>query len=477
MITRYNLDFDIVAVIIMLLEMIYVRVQYSHDKYSSRLFIMLLHSSLLLGIVDILSSMMLDGEIAGASRGVVKFTCSFYYLVSAFTIMIFYRYIVEYLGIKFERTVSYYVVTYFPFIFCLECLVANCYGNILFSGGKYGYFSYGPLIVIIYYYPVYYFVLTIVRLIQGRHKIERKKYLPIFAYMICTTISVVVQFLSQNIMIVPFGFAISLLVMMLSLETPDYKRLIKTTELLEAVRGEFDYQSEINETLISEIAREVCVPMEKLLEKNKSFDLTDVDDEYAELHEYVNGYSEIVCSVIDNVFEFNSLGKTAHDVKTQEYNIKDLVCDVQNIMMPAIKDTANSISHDIAPEIPDRLIGAPELLRQIMINLICQSIENTQNGAITVKISGRRIETEDMNLIISVEDNGRGLSRDTVRKILQFNTKASKWNKEIFNGGYFKIRIAKRMIERMHGKLHIDSDIEKGSRYTVVLPQRIAINK
>ena len=58
MITRYNLDFDIAAAIILLLEMIYVRVQYLHDKYSSRLFIMLLHSSFLLAIVDILSSLM-----------------------------------------------------------------------------------------------------------------------------------------------------------------------------------------------------------------------------------------------------------------------------------------------------------------------------------------------------------------------------------------------------------------------------------
>lgn len=474
MITRYNLDFDIAAVVILLLEMIYVRVQYSHDKYSSRLFIMLLHSSFLLAIVDILSSLMLAGELQWASRGLTKFTCSFYYLLSAFTIMVFYRYIVEYLDIKLERTVSYYVITFFPFFFVVECLIANCFANILFTGGEHGYFSYGPLITVIYYYPMYYFVLTIIQLIRERKRISAKQCLPVAAYMVSTIIAVVTQYFFQNVMVMSFGFAVALMIMMLSLETPDYRRLVKTSELLEAVRGEFDYQSEINAALISEMSKEITVPIERLLDKNKSYDLNELDDTFAELNEYVNGYGEMVYSVIDNADEFNSLGNTRQDVKTEEYSIKELVKDVRKIMTPAAKDASNAISVEIDPLVPDMMVGSAELLKDILINLVSKSIENTQDGWITIGISGRKMELEDLNLILSVEDNGKGMSRDTVRKLLQFNTKSKKWNKEIFEGGYFKIRIAKRMVENMHGKLHIDSDVEKGTKYTVVIPQGTA---
>ena len=473
MVTSYNLDFDIAAIFILLLEMIYVRVQYSHDRYSSRLFIMLLHSSFLLGIVDIISSLMLSGDIQGVSRGVLKFTCSFYYLLSAFTIMVFYRYVVELLDIKLERTVSYYVVTYFPFVFTFECLVANYFGNVLFSGGNYGYFSYGPLISVIYYYPVYYFFLTILRLVSNRQRLTLKQWLPVLAYMVSTTVTVITQYLFQNVMVMTFGFALALLIMMLSLETPDYKRLVRTTELLEAVRGEFDYQSEINAALITEMSMEIDEPMERLLDKNRSYDPNEYDGAYSELHEYVNGYGEIVRSVIDNAIEFKLLGNR-QDIKTCEYNIRELAYNVRNIMLPAIKDASNEITINIDSSIPEVLVGAPELLKQIMINLMRESIERTQEGMIDIEVSGRNMESDSMNLIISVSDNGTGIDRDTVRRLVQFNTKSTRWNKEIFNGGYFKLRIAKHMIEGMHGKLHIDSDIEKGSKYTVVIPQGIA---
>lgn len=474
MITRYNLDFDVAAVIILLLEIIYVRVQYSHDKYSSRLFIMLLHSSFLLAIVDILSSLMLAGELQWASKGLTKFTCSFYYLVSAFTIMIFYRYIVEYLDIKLERTVSYYVMTFFPFFFVVECLIANYFANILFTGGEHGYFSYGPLITVIYYYPIYYFILTIIQLIRERNRITAKQSLPVLAYMVSTIIAVVTQYMFQNVMVMSFGFAVALLIMMLSLETPDYKRLVKTSELLEAVRGEFDYQSEINDTLISEMSQEIAQPLNRLLAKNKSCETNELDDAHSELTEYVNGYGEIVRSIIDNADEFKSIGSIRQDITTEEYNVRELVKNVRQIMTPAAKDASDSVSVEIDPLAPDLVIGSAKLLKVILINIVSKSIENTQGGWITIGISGRKIESDGINLILSVTDNGKGMNRDTVRKLLQFNTKSKKWNKDIFDGGNFKIRIAKRMIENMHGKLHIDSDLEKGTKYTIVLPQGIA---
>lgn len=473
MITRYNLDFDLAAAIILLLEMIYVKAHYSHEKYSSRLFIMLLHSSFLLAIVDILSSMMLTGEVYWASKSMVKFACSFYYLLNAFTIMVFYRYVVEYLGVKLEKTVSYFVMTYFPFFFILECLLANCFANILFTGGKYGYFSYGPLITVIYYYPIYYFILTIFRLIRDRKNISLKQCLPVLAYMTATLIAIATQYVFQNVMVMSFASSVALMIMMLSLEPPDYRRLVKTTELLEAVRGEYDYQSEINETLISEMVKDISEPLEKLLAKNKSC-LNQPDEAHSELNEYVNGYGQIVNSVVGNAVEFNSHANN-QNLKTAEYSIKKLADDVQKIMLPAAKDSSNSISVEIDSAIPDLIVGAADEVKRIMINLVSESLKNLRGGVVNIGISGRKIEADGMNLIISIEDNGTGMNRDTVRKLLQFNTKSKKWDKDIFDGGYFKIRIAKYLIEKMHGKLHIDSEVEKGTKYTMVLPQEIVV--
>ena len=187
---------------------------------------------------------------------------------------------------------------------------------------------------------------------------------------------------------------------------------------------------------------------------------------------YVNGYGEIVYSMINNAVEFNSHGNN-QNYKTAEYNIKKLIYDVQKIMLPVATDNSNSILVEFDSSIPDFLVGATEEIKRIIINLVCESLKNTHDGLITIGVSGRKIESDGMNLIISIEDNGVSMQRDIVRKLVQFNTKSKKWDKNIFDDGYFKIRIAKYLIERMHGKLHIDSEVDKGTKYTIVLPQEI----
>ena len=477
MIASFNLDFDIAAAIVLFLEMIYVRLQYSHDKYSNRLFIMLLHSTLLLTIVDIASSLMMTVYVREVSHGWLRFACSMYYLLSAFVVMVFYRYIVEYLGVKAEKTVGYYVMTYFPFVFMLECLIANCFVNILFAGGKYGNFSYGPLITLIYFYPGYYFLLTIVRLIRSRKQISLKQVVPVCTYVLLTLSAMVLQFFFQNVMTMPFGFAISMLVLMLSLETPDYKKLMRTTEMLETVRDQMEYQDSFNKAFISTMANEICVPAGRLIDKNETYDLNRLDASQREFHEYVNGYGRMIRSVVNNIVELNTTGDAGMDSKAKAYAIKDLAYSVRDIMLPIAKDTMNLLTIDISPIVPRVLTGNELQLKQIMINLICNAIENTHNGTVSLEISGRRIESDSMNLVISVADTGKGMTRNDIRKMLQFNAKGKKWNKEYFDDGKFKIRITKRMVEDMYGKLHIDSTVNNGSKFTVVIPQGVVVSE
>ena len=120
---------------------------------------------------------------------------------------------------------------------------------------------------------------------------------------------------------------------MLSLETPDYRRLMKTTEMLETVRDEMEYQNAFSEAFVNEMANEICRPVGRLIDKNETYDLAEMNDSQKELHEYVNGYGRIVRSVINNVIELNTIGKERTDIKAEAYEIKDLVYSVRDMML------------------------------------------------------------------------------------------------------------------------------------------------
>ncbi len=473
MVAMYNLDFDIVALVLMIIEIVYLQIQYSHDKYSNRLFTLLTYSSLILTISDMASSLMLTQYVNDIPGWVLKLVCSVYYLLVALVFLVFYRYIVAYLGEKNERTVSYYVMTYFPFVFAVECLIANCFANVMFSGGSYGNFSYGSLMAVIYVYPFYYYALTIIYLIRCRQSVTFKQVISVVSFIVLTIVSLVVQIYVPATIMMPFGFAISLLIMMMSLETPDYKKLMKTTEILETVRDEVEMLDSFHKAFITEMSDEIGDYVDRVIVKTESLDRKSMGDSQRELCEYVEGYGRLTRTVLFDINEFGTIGEIHGEMQPQEYNIRDIVSRVQKRMIPLVEDTANTFDIDINDSVPDVLIGCESHIKQVMINLLCNATQYTYDGRILLSVGVRKTSHDSINLIISVEDTGAGFDRETVRKLLQFNTRAKRRNREVFADGNFKIRIAKKLIEGMHGKLHIDSNPGKGSVYTAVIPQMI----
>lgn len=461
--TSFNLTLDMAAVLLLVVEMTYVRIQYAHDKYRNRLFIMLLHSTFLFALADIASSLMLTTYVLVVPSPIVRFTTGLYYFTDAFCILVFYRYIVVYLGGVKNKTVAYMVRTYFPFVFIVECLIANQFANILFSGGKYGHFSYGAMFIVIYLYPIYYFLLTIITLFRNRKVASLKQHISVISFVVIVFTSMVVQVILQDVMTIPFGFAIALLIIILNMETPDYRELLKTTELLETVRTEQDRQERFNRIFIEQMAYEVCGPVGKLLAKN--------EEDFPELHEYVEGYGKQIRANINNVMEFVMMEEPRDEEPPREYSVRRMVEDACNIMMPAVKDNSDTLDVEISTDIPDVLLGDEKNIKQVLLNLLGDAVQYTRGGHISLTVSARRLGNDSVNLVLAVEDSGRGMKRDMIKSLLQFNTKSRDWKKGLFEGGNFRVKITKQIIESMNGKLHIDSAIGKGSVFTAIIPQ------
>lgn len=465
----YNLDYDIAALVLMIVEMIYLRLQYAHAKYSNRLFIMLLHSSVFLAVIDIVASLFQTTYAAIIPMELNRFALAMYFITNAFIFLVFYRYVVEYLGDKQERNVAYYVRTYFPFVFTAECLFANRYANILFSGGKFGHISYGYLIVLMYIYPVYYDILTLIVLHRNRKHINAKQRISVVSYILIGLMAIVLQYFNASIAVLSFGYAIALLIMLFSLETPDYKRLVETTETLESVREDIDKQAEYNRSLIFDFSKDICDPLEKILEctATSSPNLSGMDKPA-----YIDGYIKLVRSVVNNALEFYSSGTSKRNLEAITYSVKNLVDEVRSIMLPTVSDKSNSLNFSINSGTPELVVGYEPIIKQILINLINDANKYTKDGNITVTIHSRRVSHSGINLVITVEDTGIGMKRDMVKSLLRFNTKGKSWKKEIFDGGNFKARITKILIEELGGKLHIDSVYGQGSVFTAIIPHK-----
>lgn len=469
----YNIDFDVAALILLIVEMVYLRLQYSHEKYSNRLFIMLMHSAVLFAVVDISSSLMLTSYSAIFPARLIDLVTELYYLVNAFLFLVFYRYIVEFLDDKYEKTVAYYVKTYFPFIFVVECLIANHFANIVFSRGKYGHFSYGSLISLIYVYPVYYYVLTGISLIKNRKRISLRQECSVISFIVISIASIFIQYLYPEIMTMAFGYAVSLLILLFSLETPNEKSLVDKTEQIESIRERAEQLDEFNRAFIGNLTTDICAPVEKMLKKSDSIPTDSLDEVQRELNQYIEGYGKLMLSSVNNVRAYGNTQGDGRDSAVKEYSVTKMVDDVRNMMLPIFRDKSNSMVVEVSSDIPETMIGYDLIIKQVLINLISDANKYTENGTVTLMVNCRRTGHTHMNLLISVEDTGIGMNRAMVKELMSFNPKKAAWNQTVFSDGNFNVCVTKKLIEEMNGKLHIDSAPKKGSVFSAIIPQEI----
>lgn len=471
--TTYNIDFDVAALVLLIIEMVYLRLQYSHDKYSNRLFIMLLHSTTVFAVVDIASSLMLTTYAKTVPNWLLSLVMGLYFLTNSFLLFVFYRYIVEYLDDKKERTVVYYVKTYFPFVFSCECLIGNYFGNILFSIGRFGHFSYGSLISIIYVYPLYYYVLTLACLIRNRKRVNIRQSFSVVSFIFISVVTMVIQYFNSEIMTLSFGYAVALLILLFLLETPTYKSLLDRTKQLESVREQIESQDAFNRAFIRNVADDICKPIEKVLEKNALVMATSMDDTQKDVYQYVNSYGRLIRSTVNNVVEYSNTQDSNYANVSRSYSLKEIVNEVTAMMRPIAEDQSDSLVVEVSSNIPDLMMGFDLQIKQIMINMVNDAIKYTNNGTVTLAVNCRKIDNTHVNLLISVEDTGIGMKREMVKRLMRFNPAKAEWNKSVFLNANFNVCITKKLIEGMNGKLHIDSVPQKGATFSAVIPQEI----
>src|SRR6185369_436988 len=127
----------------------------------------------------------------------------------------------------------------------------------------------------------------------------------------------------------------------------------------------------------------------------------------------------------------------------------------------------------VDPEMPERLRGDPERLRQIMINLGANAIKFSDRGEIVVRAEMDSRHGNTVNVRFSVTDSGIGLSEEEQQKLFQPFTQADGSIRRKFGGTGLGLSISKRLVELMDGAIGVKSQKGEGSTFWFTVPLEV----
>lgn len=187
----------------------------------------------------------------------------------------------------------------------------------------------------------------------------------------------------------------------------------------------------------------------------------------------IQSSSRSLLSIINDILDFSKIESGKMELIEAEFNIASMLNDVINMTMTRKGDKKIEIMVHADPDIPCGLIGDEVRIRQIMINLMTNAVKFTHSGAVTLKVS-RSVQDYGINLKISVEDSGIGITEENLEKLFEsFQQVDTRKNRSIEGTG-LGLAISKRLVTQMGGFINVSSTYGQGSVFSFVLPLKVS---
>lgn len=199
-----------------------------------------------------------------------------------------------------------------------------------------------------------------------------------------------------------------------------------------------------------------------------------------EQHEYIVMMMESARSllkVLNDILDFSKMEAGKLTLEDIPLNLKNSVDSIIKVMTISAEDKGIKLYHHLQSDLPYDVLGDPERLKQVLVNILGNAIKFTQEGEINVYVFGQRKNASQYNFTFEIIDTGVGMSNDSLRSIFNKFTQADQSTTRKFGGTGLGLTITKELIDIMGGTINVVSELNKGSKFLITIPLTIDNSK
>lgn len=183
----------------------------------------------------------------------------------------------------------------------------------------------------------------------------------------------------------------------------------------------------------------------------------------------INYSSQQLLSLINDILEMSRMGSGKLSMTIQHFNLKKCIQDCVDIFQSQAEQQEKKFSVDIEMHTTE-VYGDSFRLTQVLNNLLSNAVKFTKPGD-RIALTVREIEqSEYTKYQIVVEDTGAGMSEEFLDKIFIPYERETRFGARNIAGTGLGMPITKNIISQMNGEISVESELDRGSRFTVTLP-------
>jgi two-component system sensor histidine kinase/response regulator len=221
---------------------------------------------------------------------------------------------------------------------------------------------------------------------------------------------------------------------------------------------------------LANMSHEVRTPMNGVIGMTELLLDTPLQSAQREFAETIRASATSLLGIINDVLDFSKIEAGKLEVERVDMHVRDVVEDLaMEMAVPAAARNLELIVN-VDPGVPDRVLGDPQRLRQVLNNLIGNAIKFTPKGEVAVEVFPLALQNGRALLSFEVRDTGIGMPPETVSQLFEPFVQADDSSTRNYGGMGLGLAIVRRLVTLMGGRIEVSSRLGGGSAFTFSVP-------
>lgn len=263
-----------------------------------------------------------------------------------------------------------------------------------------------------------------------------------------------------------------LMIGLLFLIIMSYFRALKDIRVMERDMYAAVQAHDASTAFMTRMSHEMRTPINAILGMNMMILRESKEKNVLEYARDVNSAGNYLLAIVNEVLDLAKVTAGKIEIEPDDYDLMDMVRECYSMVRPRAKASRLSFEVDMSDVLPARLRGDRERMIQVITNLLTNAVKYTPEGRVTLTVRGRIIDGKLM-LVVSVSDTGIGVAQENIPYLFDSFRRVGEFKNMRIEGTGLGLTITKQLVELMDGTISVESELGKGTTFTVMIPQEI----
>ena len=226
-------------------------------------------------------------------------------------------------------------------------------------------------------------------------------------------------------------------------------------------------------SFLSSMSHEIRAPINAVLGMNEMILRECTDDTLLSYAANIQSSGKTLLFLINDILDMSKIESGKMEIVPAEYETADMILDLWNCIYLRAQEKNLTVDFYLDDTLPRILFGDDVRIKQIVTNLLTNAVKYTTTGGIELRMNYKRTKEDAIELIISVKDTGMGIREEDMGKLFESFQRIEEDKNRNIEGTGLGMNIVMSLLQLMGGNITVDSEYQKGSIFTVTIPQKI----